>query len=149
MEALLSQFSFLAKQALQDKSFDPARIEELMLLFEQEAEQSWAAMGSNEQKAVQEAEMEMREAEKYLNSLMDAAMEDYEIFEKELDKSSKRELERLKNAAKSAKKSGESLGNAMTSASKKYMDAALLSAAASMKSAWNGMSNASSKVHPS
>ncbi|XP_058097191.1 uncharacterized protein LOC131242515 [Magnolia sinica] len=149
MEALLSQFSLLARQALEDKSFDPTRIEELMELFESEAYQSWAAMEAEGQKEVQEAEISMREAEDYLNSLMDTAMDDFERFSKELDRSSKAELSGLTRAADAVKKSGDLLGNSMTVASKKYMDAALLAATASMKTAWNGFSNTSSKVHPS
>ncbi|KAG6508193.1 uncharacterized protein LOC121981641 [Zingiber officinale] len=71
MEALFSQLSFLADQALlAGDDFDPSKIHDLLALFEQEAYGSWAAAEAELRK---EAEFPMREAEDYLHSLMEAA----------------------------------------------------------------------------
>eukprot|EP00262_Sarcandra_glabra_P005157 TRINITY_DN16482_c0_g1_i1.p1 TRINITY_DN16482_c0_g1~~TRINITY_DN16482_c0_g1_i1.p1 ORF type:complete len:150 (-),score=30.29 TRINITY_DN16482_c0_g1_i1:135-584(-) len=149
MEALLCQFSFLANQACHDKSFDPAKIEELMGLFEYEAYESWSAMDTTLNKTVEESEIAMKEADEYLNLLMLNSMEDFEAFHSEIEKSSKAELESLVHAAKNVNKVGDAIGTVVTTASKKYMDAALSSATGSMKSAWKGFSSNPSKVHPS
>ncbi|XP_077250095.1 maternal effect embryo arrest 9 [Tasmannia lanceolata] len=148
MDALLSQFSFLAKQALQDKNFDPMRMEELMKLFDIEAYNSWAAMEVEGKKEAEEAEISMREAEEHLESLMDMAMEDFHSFNHEVEHTYKAELNSLVRTAKAVKKLGDSVGKSAAIASKKYIDAANLSAMASMKSAWNGFSITPSKVHP-
>lgn len=154
MEALLSQFSLLANEACQDKNFDPSRIEELMKLFEQEAYNSWAAMEVSANMEAEDAEIAMRGAEDYLNSLMNSAMDDFESFNKEMNRESKAEMEKFVRTAEATKKAGESLGNAMTIGAKKYIDAALLSATASMKKTsagmgWGGGLSKTSKVHPS
>lgn len=154
MEALLSQFSLLANEACQDKNFDPSRIEELMKLFEQEAYSSWAAMEVSANMEAEDAEIAMRGAEDYLNSLMNSAMDDFESFNKEMNRESKAEMEKFVRTAEATKKAGESLGNAMTIGAKKYIDAALLSATASMKKTsagmgWGGGLSKTSKVHPS
>ncbi|KAF8405730.1 hypothetical protein HHK36_007807 [Tetracentron sinense] len=149
MEALLSQFSFLSDQALQDKNFDPATMEDLMKFFELEAYNSWAAMELEHENEVKEAEIAMREAEDYLNLVMDSAMEDFLLFEEELNNTSKTEYESLVKAAEAAKKMGNLVEKAATMASKKYMEAALNAATASMKSAWKGISCNPRKVHPS
>ncbi|XP_074573711.1 uncharacterized protein LOC141830124 [Curcuma longa] len=74
MEALFSQLSFLADQALlAGDDFDPSKIHDLLALFEQEAYGSWPAAEAELRKA---AEFPMREAEDYLHSLMEAAKAD-------------------------------------------------------------------------
>uniref|UniRef100_A0A5B6ZIT9 Maternal effect embryo arrest 9 n=2 Tax=Davidia involucrata TaxID=16924 RepID=A0A5B6ZIT9_DAVIN len=149
MEELLRHFTFLSDQALQDKNFDPYAIEDLMKLFEIEAYKAWAAVELEQDKEVQEAENSMKEAENYLDSAMESAMEEFRRFEEELDRQSKAELYGLVQVAESARKMGKSMEKAATIASKKYIEAALNSAGASMKSAWKGLSNNSNKVHPS
>ncbi|KAF5179429.1 maternal effect embryo arrest [Thalictrum thalictroides] len=150
MEALLSQFSFLSNQALHDKNFDPSTIEDLMKFFEIEAYNSWASMEADLEKEVQEAEMSMKDAEDYLDSVMESAMEEFRWFEHELDTTAKAELESLVRAGENAKMMGKSMENAATIAAKKYMEAALHSATTSMKSAWKkGLSSKTSKIHPS
>ncbi|XP_010272781.1 PREDICTED: uncharacterized protein LOC104608473 [Nelumbo nucifera] len=149
MEALLSQFTLLTNQALQDKNFDPATIDELMKFFEIEAYNSWAALEIEQNKAVEEAEASLRDVEDYLDSILDGAMDDFRRFEEEMDKAAKAELESLVQEAKTAKKMGKLIESAATIASKKYIEAALSSATASMKSAFKGVSFAPSKVHPS
>lgn len=147
MEALLYQFTLLSNQALEDKSFDPSTIEDLMKLFEIDAYNSWAAMELEQQKEAQEAEIAMQEAEDYLDSVMENAMDEFRRLEEELESMSKAELKRLEETAENARKMGNLSEKAATIASKRYIEAALNSATASMKSAWKGIS--SNKVHPS
>ncbi|KAF6147701.1 hypothetical protein GIB67_003032 [Kingdonia uniflora] len=149
MEALLSQFSFLSSQALQDKNFDPTKIDDLMKFFELEAYNSWAAMETDLKKDVDEAEYTMKEAEDHLESVMDSAMDEFRRFEEELDRTLKDELDGLEQVANNAKKMGSSMENAATIATKKYMEAALVSATTTMKSAWKGLNFNSKKIHPS
>ncbi|KAK7302431.1 hypothetical protein RJT34_13321 [Clitoria ternatea] len=147
MEALLSQFTFLSDQALQDKNFDPSTIEDLMKLFEIESYKAWAAAEIEQEKEVEEAEVAMEEAEEYLESAMESAMDEFRRFEEELDRMSNAEMESLVQTAESARKMGNLMEKTASIASKKYIEAALNSATASMKSAWKGISSA--KVHPS
>lgn len=150
MEALLSQFSFLSNQALQDENFDPSTIEDLMKFFEIEAYNSWASMEADLNKEVQEAEMSMKDAENYLDSVMESAMEEFRMFEAEMDRTSKAELESLVRVANDARKMGKAMETAASVAAKKYMEAALHSATSSMKTAWKGLSSTKpTKVHPS
>uniref|UniRef100_A0A5B6ZIQ0 Maternal effect embryo arrest 9 n=1 Tax=Davidia involucrata TaxID=16924 RepID=A0A5B6ZIQ0_DAVIN len=149
MEDLLSQFTFLSDQALQDKNFDPYAIEDLMKLFEVEAYKAWAANELEQEKEVEEAENSMREAEDYLDSVMETAMDEFRRFEEELDGKSKAEMQDLVQVAESARKMGKSMENAANVASNKYVEAALNSATASMKTARKGLSSNSNKVHPS
>ncbi|EHA8588534.1 hypothetical protein COCNU_scaffold005692G000010 [Cocos nucifera] len=144
MEALFSRFSFLANQALVDKNFDTARIEELLGLFEQEAYASWSSVETEYQKAAQDATNSLKEAEESLDSIMEAAMAEFRQAYDATEKSSKEELSSLVHAADVSRKMGQSLGAAAAGASEKYLDAALSSAMANMKSAF-----ATSKVHPS
>ncbi|XP_008779130.1 uncharacterized protein LOC103698860 [Phoenix dactylifera] len=144
MEALFSQFSFLANQALHDKNFDPARIEELLDLFEQEAYASWSSVEAEHQKAAQDAMNSLKEAEDYLDSIMEAAMAEFRQSYDAAEKSSKEELSSLVHAADAARKMGQSLGAATAGSSEKYLEAGLSSATVTMKSAC-----ATSKVHPS
>lgn len=147
MEALLSQFTFLSDQALQDKNFDPSTIEDLMKLFEIESYKAWANAELEQEKEVEEAEVEMQQAEDYLDSVMESAMDEFRRFEEEFEMMSKAEMESLVETAESARKMGGLMEKAASIASKRYIEAALNSATASMKSAWKGIS--SGKVHPS
>ncbi|XP_027339143.1 uncharacterized protein LOC113852940 [Abrus precatorius] len=147
MEALFSQFTLLSDQALQDKNFDPSTIEDLMKLFEVESYKAWAAAELEQEKEVEEAEVAMQEAEDYLESVMESAMDEFRRFEEELERMSKTEMESLVQTAQSARKMGNLMEKAASIASKRYIEAALNSATASMKSAWKGLS--SGKVHPS
>uniref|UniRef100_A0A1D1ZGJ8 2-nonaprenyl-3-methyl-6-methoxy-1,4-benzoquinol hydroxylase n=1 Tax=Anthurium amnicola TaxID=1678845 RepID=A0A1D1ZGJ8_9ARAE len=163
MESLFSQFSLLADQALQDKSFDPSRIDDLMRLFEVDAYNAWSAAEAEHRRAAGVAEASMREAEAQLSSLMDAAMEEFGKTEAILERMAVEELEkteaalertatgeasRLVAAAKAAKRMGHALGAAASAASKKYVDAAVASAMATMRSPGNGFPSLP-KVHPS
>ncbi|CAL8998062.1 unnamed protein product, partial [Prunus brigantina] len=145
MEDLIAQFSFLSNQALQDKSFDPATIEDLMKLFEIEAYKSWAAVELEQQQEVEAAEVAMQEAEDYMDSVMESAMDEFRRFEEEMEAISKAELDSLVATAESARKMGKFMENAATIASKRYIEAALNSATASMKSAWKGISTSKCK----
>jgi acetoin utilization deacetylase AcuC-like enzyme len=147
MEALIYQFTLLSNQALQDKSFDPSSIEDLMKLFEIESYKSWAAMELEQQKEAEEAESAMQEAEEYLDSAMESAMDEFRRFEEELESMSKAEMNSLVKTAENARKMGNSMEKTAAIASKRYMEAAMNSATASMKAAWKGL--ASKKVHPS
>ncbi|XP_052204260.1 uncharacterized protein LOC127809481 [Diospyros lotus] len=147
MEDLLSQFNFLSDQALSDESFDPSAIQDLMVLFELESYKAWAAMELEHNKEVEEAENSMREAEDYLDSVMESAMEEYRRFEEEMEREAKSQLDSLVQVADSARKMGKTMEKAASVAAKKYIEAAVNSASASMKSAWKGLS--SHKVHPS
>ncbi|XP_061337214.1 uncharacterized protein LOC133284233 [Gastrolobium bilobum] len=147
MEALISQFTFLSDQALQDKNFDPSTIEDLMKLFEIESYKAWAAAELEQEKEVEEAEASMQQAEDYLESVMESAMDEFRRFEEELERVSQAEMDSLVQTAEKARKMGNLMEKAASIASKKYIESALNSATASMKSAWKGLS--SGKVHPS
>ncbi|TXG53756.1 hypothetical protein EZV62_019012 [Acer yangbiense] len=147
MEALISQFTFLSDQACYDKAFNPSAIEDLMNLFEVEAYKSWAAMELEHQNEVQHAEIEMKQAEDYLDSVMESAMDEFRRFEEEMERTSKKEMEELVETAERARKMGKLMDKAASVASKRYIEAAMNSATASMKSAWKGIS--SNRVHPS
>lgn len=144
MEALFSELSLLANQALVDENFDPTKIEELLGLFEQEAYASWSSVETEHQKAAQDATNSLKEAEDYLDSIMEAAMAEFWNSYDATEKASKEELSNLVHAADATWKMGQSLGAAVAGASEKYLDAAVPSAMATMKSAF-----ATSKVHPS
>lgn len=131
MESLFSQLSLLANEALNDKNFDPSRIEQLLALFEHEAYNSLSTTEAERKKTAEEAEAEMKEAEAYLNSLLDDATGEFHRSCEEVERSS--EMERV-------------IGSGAGRASEQYMDAALASAMASMKSAVDGAKL--SKVHP-
>ncbi|KAK2662731.1 hypothetical protein Ddye_001305 [Dipteronia dyeriana] len=134
-------------QACCDKAFDPSAIEDLMNLFEVEAYNSWAAMELEHQKEVQQAEIEMKQAEDYLDSVMESAMDEFRRFEAEMERMSKKEMEELEETAEKARKMGKLMDKAASVAAKRYIEAAMNSATASMKSAWKGIS--SNRVHPS
>ncbi|KAM0972387.1 hypothetical protein ACFX2H_019897 [Malus domestica] len=147
MEDLIAQFSFLSNEALHDKSFDPSTVEDLLKLFEIEAYRSWAAVELEQQQEVEEAETAMQEAEDYMDSVMESAMDEFRRFEEEMERMSKEEMDSLVATAEGARRMGKLMENAATVASKRYIEAALNSATASMKSAWKGIST--KKVHPS
>ncbi|OAY39867.1 uncharacterized protein LOC110624406 [Manihot esculenta] len=147
MEALLSQFTFLSDQALQDKNFDPSTMEDLMKLFEIEAYRSWASIELEQENEVKETQVALQNAESYLDSVMEEAMEEFRRFEEEMERMAKQELESLEETAENARKMGNLMEKAASIASKRYIEAAVNSATASMKSAWKGLS--SNKVHPS
>ncbi|KAL6517708.1 hypothetical protein OROMI_033409 [Orobanche minor] len=149
MEALFSQFSFLSDQALDDKSFDPSTIEDLMKLFEIEAYKAWANIELECKNEVKKAHDHMKESEEYLDSAMDSAMAEFRLFEEEMDRASRLEHDSLVTVAENARKLGEKLEKAATHASKKYIEASVNSAKASMKSAVKAISSNSKKVHPS
>lgn len=149
MEALFSDFTFLSDQALRDKSFDPSTIEGLLKLFEVEVYKEWAHLeleGLNEEQAAEEC---LQESEEYLDSVMESAMEEFRLFEEEMNQTCKAEHDGLLRVADAARKMGSTLEKAAAFASNKYIDAALNSAAASMKSAVRAISSNSKKVHPS
>ncbi|WJX26221.1 hypothetical protein P8452_15177 [Trifolium repens] len=147
MEALLSQFTFLSDQSLNDKSFDPSTIEDLMKLFEIESYKAWAAAELEQEIEVEEAEDAMQEAEEQLDSAMERAMDEFRRFEEELERISRDEVDSLVETAEKARKMGNLMEKSASVASKKYIEAALNSATASMKSAWKGIS--SGKFGPS
>ncbi|KAI8028368.1 hypothetical protein LOK49_LG02G02862 [Camellia lanceoleosa] len=91
----------------------------------------------------------MKAAEDYLDSVMESAMGEFRRFEEEIESKSKGEMKSLVQDGESARKAGKSTEKAATIASKKYVEAALNSASASMKSAWKGLSANANKVHPS
>ncbi|XP_022876532.1 uncharacterized protein LOC111394781 [Olea europaea var. sylvestris] len=148
MDALFSEFTFLSDQALQDKNFDPSKIEDLMKLFEVEAYKAWAAAELEQEKEFEESENYMNEAEGYLDSVMESAMEEFRLFEEEMNRVSKGEYESLVNVAGVARKMGNSLEKVATFAANKYIEAAVNSATASMKSAIKAISSNAKKVHP-
>ena len=147
MEALLSQFALLSSQACQDKNFDPSSIDDLLKLFEIEAYKSWAEMECEQVKEVRQAEVAMQQAEDYLDSVMEDAMDEFRRFEVEMERMARNELGDLEKTAESARNMGDLIEKAATIASTKYMEAALDSATASMKTASKGLST--KKVHPS
>ncbi|KAL2940691.1 Potassium voltage-gated channel subfamily S member 3 [Bienertia sinuspersici] len=146
MEDLMGQFTFLSNQALQDKTFDPSNIEDLMKLFEIEAYKSWASMELECYKEEESAQNSMDEAEEELNSAMESAMEEFRRFEEEMEKEAMAEYYSLLNTGEAAKNMGKSMEKSAYNASKKYIEGALNSATNSMRSAWKGVS--SQKVHP-
>ncbi|KAL7598479.1 uncharacterized protein LOC111878311 [Lactuca sativa] len=149
MEALISQFTFLSDQSLHDKNFDPSTIEDLMKLFELESYKSWAAMELEHETEVAAAEDSMKEAEDYLDSAMESAMEEFRRFEEEMEREANKELQGLLSIGESARRLGKSMEKAANFASNKYIEAALNSATSSMRSAMKVVSSNSKKVHPS
>ncbi|XP_047974972.1 uncharacterized protein LOC125217427 [Salvia hispanica] len=150
MEALLSEFTLLSDQALCDKSFDPSTIEGLMKLFEVEAYKEWAQLELECRNEAQSAEDCIEEAEDHLESVMESAMAEFRLFEEEMNQTLKAEHDSLVSVADAARRMGNTLEKAANFASKKYVDAAVNSAAASMRSAIRAVAAAASKkVHPS
>ncbi|XVF45715.1 hypothetical protein PTKIN_Ptkin02bG0228500 [Pterospermum kingtungense] len=97
---------YLSDQALQDKNFDPFTIEDLMKLFEIESYKAWAAMELEQEKEVEEAETTMHQAEDYLDSAMESAMDEFRRFEEEMERMAMAELKGLEETAEKAGKMG-------------------------------------------
>ncbi|KAE8672902.1 transmembrane emp24 domain-containing protein p24delta3-like [Hibiscus syriacus] len=136
MEALLSQFTFLSDQALRDKNFDPSAMEDLVKLFEIDSYKAWAATELENEEQAKQPEITVQEAEEYLDSVMETAMDEFRRFEEEMERDSRDELD----AAEEARRMGNLMEKVATIASKLYTEA-------SMKSAFKGLST--NKVHPS
>ncbi|KAL7157280.1 hypothetical protein ABFS83_02G067300 [Erythranthe nasuta] len=149
MEALFTEFSFLSDEALNDKRFDPSTIEDLMKLFEVESYKAWANLELESDNEVEKSQNYMDAAEDYLDSVMDSAMAEFRQFEEEMNRVCEEEYGSLVGAAETARKLGNNLEKAATFASRKYVEAAVNSAAASMRSAVKAISSHSKKVHPS
>ncbi|KAL1536378.1 hypothetical protein AAHA92_29042 [Salvia divinorum] len=150
MEALFSEFTILSDQALCDRSFDPSTIEGLMKLFEVEAYKEWAQLELECRNEAQSADDCIEQSEDYLESVMESAMAEFRLFEEEMNQTCKAEHDSLASLADAACKMGKTLEKAATFASNKYIDAAVNSAAASMRSAVRAVASAASnKVHPS
>ncbi|KAG9444200.1 hypothetical protein H6P81_015540 [Aristolochia fimbriata] len=105
MEALFSQFSLLEEEALQDKNFDPARVDDLIKLFEQEAHDSWADMEAEANKGLKEAERSLTEAADELNSLLFSSMKKIHKLEKKGKQEVPAELYETRNLTPSLTKS--------------------------------------------
>ncbi|MCL7047473.1 hypothetical protein MKW94_002772 [Papaver nudicaule] len=121
-----------------------------MKRFEIEPNNAFASMETQMEVEYEEAENFMRDAENEMNSAMEKAMEDFRTFEAEFDRMAKEDHDSLVRVADAARKMGNSMENSASLASKKYMEASLASAKASMKSAWKGFSiKPPKKVHPS
>ncbi|KAJ1386131.1 hypothetical protein SESBI_41049 [Sesbania bispinosa] len=132
MEALISQFTFLSDQALQDKDFDSSTIEEDLKLFEIETYKAWACVELDQEKEVEETEVSMQQAEDYFDLVMD----EFWHFEEGM---SNAEVDGLDETAESGRKLGNLMEKAASVASMRYIEAAV-------KSAWKGLSS-SGKVH--
>ena len=123
-------------------------MERLLGLFEREALSSWSAAEAEHRREEQEAESWMKEAEGYLNSLLDAAMGDFNRSYDEIERSSEKELRGLVGSADAAQRMGQAVASAARGASEKYTDTALGSAMATVKSAFAAAAKIN-KVHPS
>lgn len=88
------------------------------------------------------------EAEEYLESAMDRAMKEFEMFEQEMERECESEFNGLVQVAERARKVGRSMEKAATFAANKYVEAALNAAGSTMRSAVKAVTNAK-KVHPS
>ncbi|XP_013607057.1 PREDICTED: uncharacterized protein LOC106313708 [Brassica oleracea var. oleracea] len=147
MEALIHHFTLLSDQALVDKTFDPATIEDLMRLFEVDSYKAWAALEAEQQQQLEAAEESIREAEAELDRDMEWGMEEYRRTLEEMERMEAAELKELEEKAETARRTGNLLEKAATIAAKRHIAAAMGSAAASMRSAWKTASG--NKVHPS
>lgn len=148
MDTLISEFNYLSDQSLNNKNFDPSTIEHLMHLFELESYKAWASLDQTFSEELQDSETSLVEAEEYLESAMDRAMREFEIFEEEMEREGEREFRGLVEVAEKARRVGRSMEKAASFASKKYVEAALNAAGNSMRSAVKAVTNAK-KVHPS
>ncbi|KAH7865835.1 hypothetical protein Vadar_011867 [Vaccinium darrowii] len=144
MEDLFSQFTFLSDQALQSKTFDPSTIQDLMKLFELDSYKAWAAMELDCDNELQKAEDSIEEAEDYLDSCLENAMEEFQRFEDELDREVRDELRGLDRVAESVWEMGKSMEKDATAASNKYVEDAVRSAGGPVKSGSKGNSSSSS-----
>ncbi|KAL8155914.1 uncharacterized protein LOC141666297 [Apium graveolens] len=148
MESLISEFNYLSDQSLNNKNFDPCTIEHLMHLFELESYKAWASLDHQFSSELQDSEASLVQAEDYLDSAMDRAMREFEMFQEEMEMECKSEFNGLVEVAEKARRVGRSMEKAASFASNKYVEAALNAAGNSMRSAVKAVSNAK-KVHPS
>lgn len=95
MEDLIAQFTILSNQALADKSFNPSKIEDLMSLFEHESHEAWKSNEFDLFNELSQAEFSLHEAEDYLDSVMESAMDEFGKFEIEFDRMGMDELQSL------------------------------------------------------
>ncbi|CAM8965038.1 hypothetical protein QQ045_003679 [Rhodiola kirilowii] len=149
MEDLIAQFTIFSHQALTDKSFDPSTIEDLMKLFELESYKAWAAAELEHYEEAEQAEISLQNAEEYLDSVMESAMDEFTRFEEEFDRMAMAEMKSLEEMGESARRFGNIMETSAYVASKKYVEATATSAASTMKSAFRGIKKSSGKkIHP-
>ncbi|XP_073147908.1 uncharacterized protein [Henckelia pumila] len=148
MEALFSEFAFLSDEAVRDKNFDPSAIDDLMKLFELEAYKAWASQELDQVSELARSESQVKESEEEMDSAMEEAMAEFRRFEEEMDSLCKSEYDDLINVAEWARKLGKGMEKAADFAATKYIEAAVGSAAASMKSAAKAISSNCNKIHP-
>lgn len=74
----------------------------------------------------------MQQAEDYLDSVMEDAMDEFRRFKEGFDRMAEAELQDLVNKSDKARKMGSLMEKAAAVASKRYMEAAMNSATASM-----------------
>ncbi|KAL4572252.1 hypothetical protein LXL04_019022 [Taraxacum kok-saghyz] len=104
----LSLTTILSKSSSSSsKNFDPSTINDLMKLFELESYKSWAAMELEHETEVAEAEDSIKEAEDYLESAMESAMEEFRRFEEEMEAESNKELQGLLSIGEAARERGD------------------------------------------
>lgn len=77
MDALFEQLSVLADMALDGRGFDPARLDGVLVLFESEANVSWAAAEADHEAVARGTETAVEVAQGHLNAVMDAAVGKY------------------------------------------------------------------------
>ncbi|MCE2056057.1 hypothetical protein HAX54_043975 [Datura stramonium] len=90
----------------------------------------------------------MKEAEDHLNTAMEDAMDEFRRFEEEMNQMAKSEYDSLVGVAERARNMGKTMEKLATIAAKKYIEVAVNSAGASMKSAIKAISSHSNKKKP-
>ncbi|XP_066369851.1 uncharacterized protein [Miscanthus floridulus] len=70
MDALFEQLSVLADMALDDRGFDPARLDGILAVFESEARASWAAAEAEHEAVARATETAAEVAEGHLDAVM-------------------------------------------------------------------------------
>lgn len=151
MEGLISQFTFLSDQSLTDKTFDPSVIDDdLMKLFEIESYNAWAAMELQHAAQFTSAQSAIDDAERYLDDVMESAMEEFRVFEEEMERELSKEERSLVAVAEKARRLGDRAEKTASFAANKYVEGVVTLAGASMKSAVRAIAvNSKNKVHPS
>ncbi|KAK1308620.1 hypothetical protein QJS10_CPA09g00202 [Acorus calamus] len=152
MEALFNQFSTMSNQTLTgDNPFNPYDVDHLLHLFELEAYNSWssyaAASHASSLAFAAEAESSIKAAESDMDALLASAMDEFHRTVQEAERLSESETRGLVRAAEKVKKAGESVGSAASVASKRYLDGAVASATATMRSAF-GSAGKIKKIYP-
>ncbi|CAA3027385.1 uncharacterized protein LOC105169149 isoform X1, partial [Olea europaea subsp. europaea] len=89
----------------------------------------WARVELEQEKEVEEAENYMKKTEVYLDSVMESAMEEYRLFEVEMNRMAMAEHDSLVKVA--SRKMGKSMKKAATFASNEYIEAAAKSTSSS------------------